>query len=1012
MKKLLFLLCILATTLSYAKKWDAAYIAKMIAAGQIDKVIQHYEERYYGPNRDPQDAFKIAELYVKKKQYPTAMQWYDREKQLINTSKVNLFNYANTCRLVGEYQKALDGYLMYAAQTGDVEKVMDYANQCERVLKASALADNFKLENYTYNTPLDESGLTVLRNNPIYITTDPSVKDVKPVFTPFQIVRDFQNFAEPAGVLSSSNQQPYITGLSYTRDGNMVAYSSRETTVTSKTKPVSHDKIFIAENLGGSFLNVKMLPFNADGYSYSHPAFNSDGNIIYFASNIPGGYGGYDIWKSTLVNGSWSKPVNLGALLNSKADELNPFMLQDKKDNVLYFSSDREGGFGGFDIYAGKNIDNIWQDVEMQPAPINSPANEISVIYDNDINTGYVSSDRSGGKGGFDVYRFTPFNLRYIVNAVDSTGKVIDYALVQLNENGIKVNEGVTNEHGIAVFQIGKNKTFTINISKDGFRPISYTINSTGKSSGDSIVSPVELKADPRFSITSGATNNLSMDNYITFTGVVNDAMTGKPARYAKMRMVNYTTKKLREIDLDENGRFYIKLLMNNSYKVIFENQESKLSDELTTYGMEKYDVKVRDYMLTGNKLKIEENRVYQQTTVPGNIKAIIDQKLKEQAVLKSGIDTLVKTIAKEKATAKKSTTTSKPVASTKSTTVKTPAAKPVVAPPVTSPVTTPAKSAEFEKVISKEEKPAVNPTAPVQKITTETKAEAVKPVPAVKPKIKSDSILTKVTTVDIETDIETPVPVTIKKQEPQASAPAVTVSPPQKTKEVEYAEITPAKKETAVKEDIKPPVTEKTESTTTAKVEPKQSPSKPAVKKDTISLQEAIAIWREKVKKEGIIEAGAGIGDKAPKKVKVKQAEEKTTVINTTVPEPEEEASAAKPAPVIEKKPEVTVQQKTGPAVEQKPVQPAAKKETVARPDVYYKIQLGSYREDSITFPELKEFGEVERVHSYGQYVYRLGDFYNLDEAKVILDKVRMQGFYVAFVLQYNKEKVTAIVK
>src|SRR3954470_15431665 len=162
----------LLTLLCSAKKWDATYISKLIASGGIDKVIEYYQQKYFGPNRDPQDAFKIAELYVKKKDYATAMQWYDKEGQLINTSKVNLFNYANTNRLMGEYQKALDGYLMYAALTGDVSKVMDYANQCEQILKASAQADIYKLENYSYNTSADEIMLTVIRTNPIYATLE------------------------------------------------------------------------------------------------------------------------------------------------------------------------------------------------------------------------------------------------------------------------------------------------------------------------------------------------------------------------------------------------------------------------------------------------------------------------------------------------------------------------------------------------------------------------------------------------------------------------------------------------------------------------------------------------------------------------------------------------------------------------------------------------------------------------------------------------------------------------
>ena len=615
----------IVTTLSPAKKWDATYVAKLIGKGGIDKVIQYYREKYYTSNRDPQDAFKLAELYVKKKDYTAAMEWYNRENQLINTSKVNLFNYANTCRLIGDYKKALDGYLMYAAQTGDVNKVMELANQCERVLKASLQVDNYKLENYTYNTSEDETNLSFLRTNPIYVTIQhPNDKGEIPTYFIHQIVRDFQNFAEPIDVIHGNIPKLTITNLSYTRDGNMVAFSAKDPSALSSKKKSGKDnqKIYIADNLGGAFLNIKPASFNIDGYSMKDPAFNSDGTVLYFSSNQPEGFGGFDIWESTLVADKWTKPVNLGKLLNSKEDDIAPFLIQDLKDNTIYFSTNREGGFGEFDIYAAKNIDHFWQEVELQPAPINSAADDISIIYDNKINTGYFSSNRKDGKGGFDVFRFTPFNLRLIVNTNDSaTNKPIDYVLVQIAENEIKLNEGVTNEEGKTVFQIGKDRSFTVNISKDNYRPITFNVNSNGKMSGDSVEANVVLKQDARFSISKAATNYLSMGNYITFTGHIIDEATNKPLRNAKMRMVNYTTNKLRVLDVDEDGRFQIKLLLNNSYKVILENQDSKITDEITTYGLEKYDVKVRDYILSGSKFKLQQNKVYKENNTPPGIK-------------------------------------------------------------------------------------------------------------------------------------------------------------------------------------------------------------------------------------------------------------------------------------------------------------------------------------------------------------------------------------------------------
>lgn len=127
--------------------------------------------------------------------------------------------------------------------------------------------------------------------------------------------------------------------------------------------------------------------------------------------------------------------------------------MQNKIDNILYFSSNREGGFGGFDIYKARTVENIWQDVQLEVAPINSAANDISIIYDNETKTGYFSSDRSGGKGGFDVYRFLPFNLRLSLSIVeDSTLNYIDFALAELYDGNIKLEEAISNDNGNVTF--------------------------------------------------------------------------------------------------------------------------------------------------------------------------------------------------------------------------------------------------------------------------------------------------------------------------------------------------------------------------------------------------------------------------------------------------------------------------------------------------------------------------------------------------------------------------------
>jgi hypothetical protein len=639
MRNLILFILTFCISSSFAKKWDAVYISNLISKGEIDKVINFYEERYNSSNRDPLDAFKIADLYVKKKDYTSAINWYDKEKQLMKSTKVNLLNYANTYRLNGQYQNALDAYLLYAAETGDASKVMENAYQCEKLIRATALQNTYKLENYPYNTDQDEINITFLRNNLVYTTKETSVKKKKSTtkYNLKQAIRQFESFTEPINTFNKNLSEYIITSVSYSRDGNKVAFSALNANPTNKMN-ANNESIYIADNLGGKWLNVQVVPFLTNGYSFKNPSLNSDGTTIYFSSNQTGGNGGFDIWQTTLENNKWNKPKNLGKLINSKSDETNPFTVQDNTGSILYFSSDKIGGFGGFDIYKAKNLDGIWQEVILQPSPINSEFDDNSIVYDPEIKTGYFSSDRKNGKGGFDIYRFLPFNLKLSVEIVEEESlNAVDFAYIQLQDKTIKLEEGISNEKGIASFFIGKDKEYTITVSKEGFINNTVKINSIGKTSGDSIQTLVKLIKDKSYYPSTSATSGtMSLQNYCFFAGKLLDAQTNKPAK-AKMRMVNYNTSKIRDIDVDANGQFQLKLMLNNNYKIIIENGSYRINDELTTYGLENNQVKVKDYLLTGNKFKLLENKVYSADNLPTSL---IDKLKIEQPIIKPIIKT------------------------------------------------------------------------------------------------------------------------------------------------------------------------------------------------------------------------------------------------------------------------------------------------------------------------------------------------------------------------------------
>jgi outer membrane protein OmpA-like peptidoglycan-associated protein len=149
------------------------------------------------------------------------------------------------------------------------------------------------------------------------------------------------------------------------------------------------------------------LPFNSDDYSCQHPTISPDNKRLYFASDMPGGFGGYDLYVSELTKEGWGAPVNLGPNINTEKQELFPFI---SFSGALYFSSNgRTNTMGGMDIYFVNNPKNNPEEVVNLGAPFNSASNDHSFIIDEDGYNGYFASDREAlnyGKDKDDIYQF------------------------------------------------------------------------------------------------------------------------------------------------------------------------------------------------------------------------------------------------------------------------------------------------------------------------------------------------------------------------------------------------------------------------------------------------------------------------------------------------------------------------------------------------------------------------------------------------------------------------------
>ena len=248
--------------------------------------------------------------------------------------------------------------------------------------------------------------------------------------------------------------------------------------------------IYVSQKKGNDWSKPFDLspPVNSPAWE-SQPSISADGRTLYFASNRKGGYGGYDLWKSTLTSKGWGEPENLGPNINTAYDEQSPFIHAD--DSTLYFSSNGWPGLGGKDLFVSRlSKDGVWQKPENMGYPINSSGDENGLSVTANGTYAFFSSDNLNGFGGFDIYSFElPKSLRPLMvtyvkgTVVDSKSKQpleVSVEITDLEKNKM-VYEGYSDpSQGDFLATLTPGKNYGLNISRSGYLFYSQNFSLTG----------------------------------------------------------------------------------------------------------------------------------------------------------------------------------------------------------------------------------------------------------------------------------------------------------------------------------------------------------------------------------------------------------------------------------------------------------------------------------------------------------------------------------------------------
>jgi len=261
--------------------------------------------------------------------------------------------------------------------------------------------------------------------------------------------------------------------------------------------------IYIAKKQGDDWGKPYDLnpPVNTPGWE-SQPSISADGRTLYFVSNRKGGYGGYDIWRSTVTDKGWSEPENLGPNINTPYDEQSPYIHAD--DSTLYFCSNGWPGLGGMDLFVshlGKN--GQWQKPQNLGYPINSSGDENGLTVTASGQYAFFASNNLNGFGGYDIYYFElPENIRphvvtyvkgIVIDAVTKQPLQASVEIIDLEKNTPVYQDNSAPGTGDFLVTLASGKNYGLNVSKDGYLFYSANFSLLGREAKEPYSLTVEL---------------------------------------------------------------------------------------------------------------------------------------------------------------------------------------------------------------------------------------------------------------------------------------------------------------------------------------------------------------------------------------------------------------------------------------------------------------------------------------------------------------------------------------
>lgn len=515
-----------------------------------------YEELLGSEVDSPEMKSKLAYSYLKMDNYPKAVNYYSQMIDSREAAPEDYYHYSYALKQMGNYAESDKWMSTYSNSVqADSRGQLFLSNQSYK----SRIEQNkpfFSLENLSLNSAAaDFGGYYTPQGNEVYLVSARKngafVKkewswDAKGFLDLYRVSVGKDGQLGTPDRVTHVNTRFHEGPLAFSPDGSYVYYT-RNNTSSGKARrdeqQIQNLKLYIARvDENGKWVDEIEFPYNSANYSVGHPAITADGKTLYVVSDKPGGMGGADIYQvAILENGAFGEMINLGNAINTEGQEMFPYV---DGNGRLFFATDGRPGLGGLDVFvAFTNADGMGN-VQNLGIPVNSQYDDFAFSMASDFKTGFLSSNRSGGKGGDDIYavqliRPLQFGVTIKGTAKDRKDEVVPFAVIELlDDSGNTIETVIADENGRYSFEAEFERNYSLEGSKESYFD--------GKNKASTFTNEQVVFVDVV----------LEKDPGLSLYALITDNKTGKPLEGVKVNLVDNMSNKSKNIVTTETGDF------------------------------------------------------------------------------------------------------------------------------------------------------------------------------------------------------------------------------------------------------------------------------------------------------------------------------------------------------------------------------------------------------------------------------------------------------------------------